>query len=331
MNTATESAAAANPDPLSMLEDELRTGLRHYWRCAGEILRGSPVHLIEPDEATLSLPRNFFSALFMYSYYRTVIAKDRRILYAAVNQCLRGMVTGCDNILDDEYKKTLDTDLPNQARRFRSVLDIMVSDRILIEILLDYCLAKNLPLDNLLQASRASLHALLQSGVQEATEEGGITERLRPEEVLTRIHHYKTGVLFQCTWAIPEVFEEVIRPTALAVQEALYDIGIGCQILDDIADLCTDLRENRHNYVLSAVFHEEPPQVWQRLESRLNLAESPDNFYGDFPEFHARMKARALHSLEGGLRNLFFAHHGFLVQPAIAFIAGRIGVRIEQG
>jgi hypothetical protein len=115
------------------------------------------------------------------------------------------------------------------------------------------------------------------------------------------------------------------------VREALYDIGIGCQILDDIADLCTDLRENRHNYVLSAIFHEEPSQVWQRLESRLNLAESPDNFYGDFPEFHARMKARALHSLEGGLRNLFFAHHGFLVQPAIAFIAGRIGVRIEQG
>jgi hypothetical protein len=43
------------------------------------------------------------------------------------------------------------------------------------------------------------------------------------------------------------------------------------------------------------------------------------------------MKARALHSLEGGLQKLFFAHHGFLVQPAIAFIAGRIGVRIEQG
>ena len=331
MNTARESAAAVNPDPLTVLEDELRTGLRHYWRCAGEILRDGPVHLIEPDEASLSLPGNFFSALFMYSYYRTGIAKDRRILYAAVNQCLRGMVTGCDNILDDEYKKTLDTDLPHQARRFRSVLDIMVSDRILTEVLLDYCLASNLPLDKLVKAGRASLHTLLQSGVQEASEEGGIAERLRPEEILSRIHHYKTGVLFQCPWAIPAVFEETISPEAPAVQGALYDIGIGCQILDDLVDLVTDLRENRHNFVLSAVFHEEPPQVWRRLESMPDLGGSADEFYGDFPEFHVRMKARALDTLAGGLRNLFFAHHGSLVEPAIAFIAGRIGVRLGQG
>ena len=331
MSITSETATAANPDPLAMLEAELRAGLQDYWRCAGKILHGSPVHLIEPDEATLALQRNFFSALFIYSYYRTGIAKDRRILYAAVNQCLRGMVTGCDNILDDEYKKTLETDLPHQARRFRSVLDIMVSDRILTEVLLEYCLKNGLPLDKLVQAGRASLHALLQSGAQEASEEGGISERLRPEEILTHIHHYKTGVLFQCTWAIPAVFEDTISPTALAAQEALYRIGMGCQILDDMVDLVTDLRENRHNYVLSAIFHEEPPGVRQHLEAMLAGAGSPEAFYGDFPELHARMKAKALHSLEGGLRKLFFARHGFLVQPAIAFIAGRIGVRIEQG
>ena len=331
MNITSETATATNSDPLAMLEAELRTGLQDYWRCAGKILHDSPVHLIEPDEATLSLQRNFFSALFMYSYYRSGIAIDRRILYAAVNQCLRGMVTGCDNILDDEYKRTLETDLPHQAQRFRSVLDIMVSDRILTEVLLEYCLDNDLPLDKLVQAGRASLHALLQSGAQEASEEGGISERLRPEEILTHIHHYKTGVLFQCTWAIPAVFENSISPTALAAQEALYSIGMGCQILDDMVDLVTDLRENRHNYVLSAIFHEEPPRVWQHLDSMLESAESAETFYGDFPELHARMKAKALHSLEGGLQKLFFAQHGFLMQPAIAFIAGRIGVRIGQG
>lgn len=331
MNTPTEPTAVGSSDPLAMLEDELRTGLRHYWHFAGEILHDSPVHLIEPDQSTLSLQRNFFSALFMYSYYRTGIAKDRRILYAAVNQCLRGMVTGCDNILDDEYKTTLDTDLPHQAQRFRSVLDIMVSDRILTEVLLEYCLANDLDLGKLVRAGRASLHALLQSGVQEASEEGGITERLSPEDILSQIHHYKTGVLFQCTWAIPAVFEDAIGPTALAAQEALYSIGMGCQILDDMVDLVTDLRENRHNYILSTIFHEEPPHVWQRLESALNGADSADTFYGDFPELHARMKARALHTLEGGLQKLFFAHHSFLVQPAIAFITGRIGVQIGQG
>lgn len=329
MSITSEADTATDTSPLAILEADLRAGLQNYWQTAGMILQDSPIRLTEPDETTFSLQRNFFSALFMYSYYRTGIAKDRRILYAAVNQCLRGMVTGCDNILDDEYKETLNTDLPRQAQRFRSVLDIMVSDRILNEILLEYCLANDLPLGKLIQAGRASLHSLLHSGTQEASEEGGVSKRLRPEYILTQIHHYKTGVLFQCTWAIPAVFEDTISPTALAMQEALYSIGMGCQILDDMVDLSTDLRENHHNYVLSAIFHEESPQVWQRLES-MDLSKSVDDFYREFPELHAGMKAKALLFLEGGLHKLFFAHHDFLVQPAIAFIAGRIGVPITQ-
>lgn len=95
------------PEPLVMLEAELQKGLTCYWNSAKTILDGSTVQLIEPETITFSLQRNFFSALFMYSYYKTGIAEDRRILYAAVNQCLRGMVTGCDNILDNEYKKHL--------------------------------------------------------------------------------------------------------------------------------------------------------------------------------------------------------------------------------
>lgn len=330
MNITSETSTATHPNPMAMLEAELRKGLALYWQRAGTTLLGSPVQLVEPDQETFSLQRNFFSALFLYSYYRTEIPADRRILYAAVNQCLRGMVTGCDNILDDEYKKTLDTDLPPQAQRFRSVLDIMVSDRVLIDILLEYCLSHNLPLDNLIKASTASLHALLQSGAQEAAEEGGIKERLLPEEILSKIHHYKTGVLFQCTWAIPAVFEETISPTALAVQEALYSIGMGCQIMDDMVDLVTDLREERHNYVLSVIFHKEQPQVWQRLETLPPIADSPESFYADFPEIYARMKAKALLYLQDGLHNLFFEHHRFLVQPATAFIAKRIGVDLSQ-
>ena len=38
-------------------------------------------------------------------------------------------MTGCGNILDDEYKKTLETELPEHGVKFRSVLDILVSDR----------------------------------------------------------------------------------------------------------------------------------------------------------------------------------------------------------
>ena len=317
------------PAPLGMLAAELQKALRCYWNVAKTILDGSTVHLIEPDTGTFSLERNFFSALFMYSYYRAGIAEDRRILYASVNQCLRGMVTGCDNILDDEYKKTLETDLPVQAHRFRSVLDIMVSDRALFKILLDYCRLHNLPLEQLVQASCASLHSLLLSGAQEASEEGGINERLLPEEILAKVHHFKTGVLFQCTWAIPKIFEQTSNPEGLIAQEALYDIGIGCQILDDMVDLFVDLREKHHNYVASVIFHEEPPHVWQELEIQQAAADSAKQFYADNLKISCKLKTTALHYLEGGMRRLFFDQHQYLVEPAMNFIAERIGIKLQ--
>jgi len=192
---------------LSTLEAELQTGLKRFWSAAATTLEGSTIQLIPPDQAMLSLANNFFSTLFLYSYYRSDIPSERRILYAAVNQCLRGMVTGCDNLLDDEYKATLKTDLPQQAHRFRSVLDIMVADRVLFTLLSNHCSDNGLPAELAVQACNTSLQALALSGKQEASEEGGISERLIPGQILSDIHHYKTGILFQSTWAIPCLFE----------------------------------------------------------------------------------------------------------------------------
>lgn len=327
---AAVSAAQANPppDPLTMLEAELRAGLQQYWQIAGTILDGSPVHLCPPAADTFSLKRNFFSTLFLYSYYRAGIAGERRILYAAVNQCLRGMVTGCDNILDDEYKPTLETDLPARAHRFRSVLDIMVSDRILIELVLNYCQAHALPLALVGKASTASLQSLTRSGVQEAAEEGGVGRRLPPREILEKIHHLKTGVLFQCPWAVPAILEADVPPMAAVVQDALYRIGIGCQILDDMVDLLPDLRDMRHNYVASILYHQEPPTLWQSLQALAAGSSPAEGWMTAFPELAARMKADARRFLDGGLGDLFAADHQFFVQPAAAFIAERIGIAL---
>ena len=95
-----------------LLEAELRAGLAVYWDTAGQVLQGSGIRLAPPGEEDFSLKRNFFSTLFLYAYWRVALPPPRRTLYVAVNQCLRGMVTGCDNLLDDEYKATLETDLP---------------------------------------------------------------------------------------------------------------------------------------------------------------------------------------------------------------------------
>ena len=311
---------------IAMLQAELRAGLERFWQAAATILDGSTIQLVAPDEAAFSLPRNFFSTLFLYSYYRLGIPPERRILYVALNQCLRGMVTGCDNILDDEYKTTMETDLPPQAHRFRSVLDIMVADRVLFALVVEHCQRHGLPMERVLQASTASLAALTQSGAQEAAEEGGVGECLRPEVILQKIHHYKTGRLFQAPWAIPAFFEEATTPAAQAAREALYHIGIGCQILDDLADLFLDMRGKRHNYVASVIAHGEGAAVWQSLQSLVVAGATPESFFAAWPELAARLKAEAMGRLESGLSNLFLARHHDFVGPAAAFIAARIGV-----
>ena len=237
------------------LNDELQEGLSLYWNIATQILDKSGINVPAPESEYFSIERNFFSTLFIYSYFRAGISKSRRVLYAAVNQCLRGMVTGCDNILDNEYKKTLETDLPEKATRFRSVLDIMVSDRILFAILQKEYLADNLSYDQVRAASFESLRALAKSGAQEASEECGVGEILSPENLLSKIHHYKTGILFQSPWALPDIIDNNNLKDTSGIKSALYQIGMGCQILDDMVDLEMDIRMNRHNYVASLICH----------------------------------------------------------------------------
>jgi hypothetical protein len=310
---------------LAELDAELSAGLERFWQEAAIILKGGAINLVPPDRTWFSLSKNFFSALFLYSYLRSDIPKERRILYVAINQCLRGLVTGCDNILDDEYKTTLETNLPPQAHRFRSVVDIMVADRVLFALLSEYCHQQHLPIELALRANNACLGALARSGTQEASEEGGVDQRLLPEKVLTDVHHFKTGILFQSPWVVPTLLEPPLAPAAQKVQRSLYRIGIGCQLLDDIVDLFSDIAGRRHNYVTSVIAYQESPEVWESLQSAIGGRETLADFYATHPGVIARVKQEAMAMLRKGLSTLFLEEHQHLVDPASAFVADRIG------
>jgi hypothetical protein len=317
------------PDPFQTIETELAAGLERYWKIAGKILEGSGVQLLPPPIDYFALSRNFFSLLFLYSYHRAGLPPDRRILYVAINQCLRGMVTGCDNLLDDEYKKTLSTDLPEKGWRMRSVLDIMVSDRVLYALLLAACRKNELTLDQVTSAGAVSLRALTRSGAQEATEEGGIDSRLSPEAVLSRVHHYKTALLFQCVWAIPGEIETLSPALITSLKQALYEIGMGCQILDDMADLASDIRNQRHNYVVSLIYHAATEAERNGPETALfktQGCEKESDLLMAFPAARLAAANTATGFLEKGLRTLFAPEHQALIQPAIHFITRQIGV-----
>jgi len=313
--------------PFKTLRDELNEALSLYWTTAVQILQGSGINVLEPTPEYFSIESNFFSLLFLYSYFRAGIPKPRRILYAAMNQCLRGMVTGCDNILDDEYKKTLDTDLPGKGTRFRSVLDIMVSDRILFSILYNSCRKKVFTPDQVIAATSESLRSLAGSGVQEASEEGGIGDRLTPKKILSDVHHYKTAKLFQCPWAIPSIIEKHGTEGMPVFKDALYQIGMGCQILDDMVDLSKDLRMNRHNYIASLISYGTNFKERARFKIRSDSNQQQENkadLLVEFPDAMQYAKNMALAYLKKGVRALFAEEHQLAVDPAIIFIAKRI-------
>lgn len=327
-NIKHHSSNVSESDPFTMLEEELSSALSLYWSTADRILRGSGVNLLDSPDDFFALERNFFSAIFLYSYHRASIPRPRRIFYAAVNQCLRGMVTGCDNILDDEYKKTLETDLPVQGIRFRSVLDIMVSDRVLFEIILESCRSNDLTFEQAAAISSASLRALAKSGAQEASEERGVDNILEPAEVLRSVHHYKTGILFQCPWAVPSVLEGRESKIVSHLLNALYRIGMGCQIMDDMVDLLADAKNKRHNYVRSLIYHDsdKSERAWLEalLESNLRPKEKPIVLF-EFPRAKKAATRTARNFLENGLSALLADRHQFMVEPTILFLSKRIG------
>jgi len=310
------------------LAADLQAGLTRYWKTAGQILEDSGIILYPPPPDYLALEKNIFSTLFLYSYYAADIDPARRILYVAVNQCLRGMVTGCDNILDDEYKPTLDTDLPSRAVRFRSIVDIMVSDRVLFELLLEAADSGPLTGSMIQDASVASLRALTRSGTQEASEEGGVGDIPSPEHILRDIHHYKTGLLFQCPWAVPGVIETDLGSSAHDLQGHLYQIGMGCQLFDDIVDLEADVREHRYNYAWSTIFHGVDPRVRQGLQDAF-MQPAPDqrlsHLHGTFPHIIADVAAEGQRRIEDGLEGLLRENHRDLVAPLTSFLIQRIG------
>jgi len=310
------------------LGEELTEALERYWSIADGILQGSSVRLNPPGPESMAIESNLFSLLFLYSYLQAGIPGSRRVFYAVVNQCLRGMVTGCDNLLDDEYKKTLDTDLPLTGTRFRSVLDIMVSDRVLFELLTDARARGELSAAQLKSASSASLHGLLTSGVEESGEEAGVNDRLAPDDVLHVVHHSKTGLLFQCPWSLPALLEDIDSDTQARTTRGLYQLGIGCQVLDDMVDLAADMRNSRHNYVASLIYHDadrvehDSLQEWLRQQAR---GQDDANLLDEFPRARERAAATARSYLDTATRALFTDEHRNLARPVQAALIKRIG------
>jgi len=199
--------------------------------------------------------KNFFSILFLAVYRAIGIAPERRHHYGMLNHCLRGIVTGADNILDDEYKELLPLNFPESAVRFKSVMHILLFDRFIVRIT-----RAMEEMDLLGEVDAAILQqklfdALVPIGAEEAQEEGGVHRILPPAEILSTVHMYKGGKLLCLAFVAPQLVETVFRDRLRAAAKGIFSIGIALQLIDDLTDFYEDIAGAHHNYLVSSITH----------------------------------------------------------------------------
>ncbi|MBN2713433.1 MAG: polyprenyl synthetase family protein [Planctomycetes bacterium] len=224
--------------------------LKEFHRRAEQVLDGQ-CGLRPYSIADCEIKRNIFSTLFLATQQGLGLSEKDIKNCGIISQCMRAWVTGCDNILDDEFKEVIPLDLPEGGTKFQSVLMIMVADRILCDLLLESSGDGNFDLERCRNLSHKTLGVLMPSGLQEHEEEIGASEFMSPEIILKTIHRAKTGLLFEAPLAIAEWFMNGGNEQSRMARSGLHAFGLACQILDDIVDAEKDFAENRHNYVLS--------------------------------------------------------------------------------
>lgn len=282
-----------------------------FWEKARLLMKGSGIGLKPLPKSYSSLGYNHFSVLFIAIFFTLKIPLDRLRLYARINHCLRSWVTACDNLLDNELKEMILTDLPRKAHTFKSVHTLLVTDRIFFSFLLDAVRHNIISNDEMQRLLSLSLSAISTSGREEAEEEGGIDRALPPETVLSRIHSAKTGELFISPLIAPMALNDIsLRESKVSeVRNGLMAFGLGCQILDDLSDLGMDLYDNKHNYLVSMILHGDDRTEKKLLQDLQNGPMSPDmkndfQLYQKFPRASENALTEATSQLQRALEHL---------------------------
>ncbi len=204
-----------------------------------------PIGLLPPEFK--SPEKNMFSCLFLSVILHLFKESSFIPLYAFINQCMRAWVTGCDNLLDDEYKTIFPFAIKEKGSRIPSVFTLLLTDRALTRFMTEKFNTPGL----ITKVHTHSFRLLVPCALEECEEEIRPVEILHPFDILSKIHLEKTALLFSAPLGIPELLESVDPALLQKAKEALQYFGHACQILDDAKDMPLDLIQGRHNYLVS--------------------------------------------------------------------------------
>lgn len=210
--------------------------------------------------------RNIFSILFLAIYRAVGIPPERRLLYGVVNHAIRGIVTGTDNLLDDECKTMLPLRFPESACRFTSVMHILLFDRFLFQVVDEAAAQGWISASERQGLQKEIFGAMVPIGEEEASEEGGIDRILPPAEILSSVHSQKGGNLLRLAFVAPRRVETALAAPLALADRGIYRIGMALQVIDDLTDVYDDIRDRNHNYFVSSLFHEGTAEEKALLE-----------------------------------------------------------------
>ena len=111
---------------------------------------------------------------------------------------MRTWVTACDNLLDDELKELIITDLPEKAKVFKSVHTVLAADRIFFLFLCEAVKKGVISDDEMEILLSNTMTAMSESGREEAEEEGGVDYSVKPEAIAI----FRKQVLFLNEWLV---------------------------------------------------------------------------------------------------------------------------------
>jgi hypothetical protein len=264
--------------------------------------------------------KNFFSILFLAIYRAVGVTEERRLFYGTVNHAIRGIVTATDNLLDDEYKELLPLRFAAEATRFKSVMHILLFDRFLFHVV-DRAAGGGLiaPQDRS-RLQQAILDALVPIGEEEATEEKGVHAILPPEQILKQVHLHKGGNLLRLAFVAPRLVETEFKDRLDLADRGTFRIGMALQSIDDVTDFYDDLRDRRHNYLVSSIRFEGSIAEKTRLEAFLAGRSKPVPIEENYAGSVERVLGRAVQEALAGFDELAAAGFWLNRQQSLALI-----------
>ncbi len=282
-------------------------------------------HYIRPGGGGLSsvkyVRKNFFSILFLNIYRALDIPYSHRIMYGVINHSIRGIVTGTDNILDDEYKELLPLRFSEGATRFKSVMHILLFDRFLFRILDEAVRDGLITTAGKYEVQQRILDAMVPIGEEEASEEKGISVILPPEKILSSVHMFKGGNLLRLAFVAPRILEKGLAAELEKVDRGIYSLGMALQVIDDLTDFYDDINKQRHNYLVSSIYFEGTPPEKQKLGNLLDGSTAlPAPIEREYAESVSRVMERAVGEALAGFDSLYEAGYGINRVQAMGII-----------